>query len=256
MSDGIIALIGPRPREALLDELVRGVGLPYKLLVTVAAMVAGAALYGAALGLWRGGAQVVYAAIKLPLVLLVTAALTMVFNWMAAVLFGLRLRFVQVAVLSFLALGVAAVVLASLAPVAWLFSVSAPEPSPEARTTHNLLYLLHVVLVAAAGLTGMAVLWRTLENLATEGRTEGRSRARRIFAAWILSFALVGGEVAWALRPFVGSIYYPPAFLRPDALDGNVYEFVARDVVPHLLFGREPTPNSDRGGDRDGRRDP
>ncbi len=238
MADAITALIGPRPRAALLDELTRDVDLPRKLGLAVAVIVAGAALYGAALGLWRGGAQVGYAAIKLPLVLIVTAALTMVFNWMTAVLFGLRVRFAQVAVLSFLALGVASAVLASLAPVAWLFSVSATPPSLEARATHNLLYLLHTVLVAGAGLAGMAVLWCTLVRLAGD-----RRRARRIFGAWVLSFALVGGEVAWALRPFVGSIYYPPAFLRPDALDGNVYEFVARDVVPYLLFGE-----TDHGG--------
>ena len=108
MPDAITALIGPRPRAALLDELARDVDLGAKLVVTGSAMVAGAALYGAALGLWRGGAQVAYAAIKLPLVLIVTAALTMVFNWMAAVLLGLQVRFAQVAVLSYLALGVAA----------------------------------------------------------------------------------------------------------------------------------------------------
>ncbi len=250
MPDAITVLIGPRPREALLDELTRDVDLGAKLALTVSAMVAGAALYGAALGLWRGGAQVAYAAIKLPLVLIVTAALTMVFNWMAAVLLGLRVRFAQVAVLSFLALGVAAVVLASLAPVALLFSVTAPPPSPEARATHNLLYLLHTVLVGAAGLAGMTVLWRTLEQLAGD-----RRRARRIFAAWVLSFALVGGEAAWALRPFVGSIYYPQAFLRPDALDGNVYEFVAYDVLPYLLLGQETAPTRAHGGDRDERED-
>ncbi len=238
MPDAITALIGPRPRQALLDELARGVDLRAKLAATVAAMVAGAALYGAALGLWRGGAQVAYAAIKLPLVLIVTAALTMLFNWMSAVLLGLQVRFAQVAVLSFLALGVAAVLLASLAPVAWLFAVSVPAPSLEARATHNLLYLLHTVMVGGAGLAGMAVLWRTLERLADD-----RRRTRRIFAAWVLSFALVGGEVAWALRPFVGSIYYPPAFLRPDALDGNVYEFVARDILPYLLLGSESPPD-------------
>ena len=291
MPDAITALIGPRPRAALLDELARDVDLGAKLVVTVSAMVAGAALYGAALGLWRGGAQIAYAAIKLPLVLIATATLTMVFNWMAAVLLGLRVRFAQVAVLSFLALGVAAVLLASLAPVALLFAVSAPVPSLEARTTHNLLYLLHTAMVGGAGFAGMAVLWGTLRRLAgrpkspdggrdSSGRpesTEGlgqdsgpeardrgalagdRHRAKRIFAAWVLSFALVGGEVAWALRPFVGSIYHPSAFLRPDALDGNVYEFVAYDVMPYLLLGKgylllgkEPVPARNSGGDLNG----
>ncbi len=246
MPDAVTTLIGPRPRAALLDELARGVDLRGKLALTVTAMVAGAGLYGAALGLWRGGVQVAYAAVKLPLVLIVTSTLTMVFNWMTAVLFGLRLRFAQVAALSFLALAAAAVLLASLAPVAWLFSVSVPAPSLEARATHNLLYLLHTVLVGASGLAGVAVLWRTLERVAGDQR-----RAKKIFAAWVLSFALVGGQVAWALRPFVGSIYHRQAFLRPDALDGNVYEFVVRDILPYLLFSREDisqAPPSPDGG--------
>ncbi len=253
MADALTTLISPRPRAALLDELIREVDLARKLAATVAVMIAGAALYGAVLGLWRGGAQVLYAAIKLPLVLIVTAALTMVFNWMSAVLLGLGVRFAQVAVLSFLALGVAALVLASLAPVAWLFAVSAPVPSLEARGTHNLLYLLHTGMVAGAGFAGMAVLWRTLERLAGERRAGGRRRAKRIFAVWVLSFALVGGEVAWALRPFVGSIYLPPAFLRSDALDGNVYEFIAGDILPYLLFGKQTLPTAPaEKGTRDG----
>ena len=224
------ACIGPRQREALLDELVRGVDLGPKLMALTVSMAAGAAFYGAVLGLWRGGEQVAYAVIKLPLVLIFTATLTLVFNWMSAVLLGLPIRFAQVAVLTYLALAIAAVLLASLVPIVWLFTVSAPVPSLEARTTHNLLYLWHTTVVAAAGLAGTVALWRALRSLARDPR-----QARRIFCAWLLAFALVGGEVAWALRPFVGSIYYPAAFLRDDALEGNVYEFIWRDILPHLF---------------------
>jgi hypothetical protein len=44
--------------------------------------------------------------------------------------------------------------------------------------------------------------------------------------------------VAWALRPFVGSVYYPIVFLRHDALQGNVYEFIITGIFPFLLLGR------------------
>lgn len=233
----ITAFIGPRRRQALLDELVRGVELGPKLATLALAMIAGAALYGAVLGLWRGGEQVAYAAIKLPLVLILTACLTMLFNWISAVMLGLRIRLAQVAVLTFLALAIAALLLASLVPVVWLFTVSAPPPSLEARTTHNLLYLCHTSFVATAGLAGTAALWRALVGLAG-----GRRRARKVFVAWVLAFALVGGEVAWALRPFVGSIYYPPAFVRRDALEGNVYEFIWHDIVPYLFADRNGGP--------------
>ncbi len=64
---------------------------------------------------------------------------------------------------------------------------------------------------------------------------EPRRTLRAVYAVWVAAFALVGGEVAWALRPFVGSIYMPVHFLRADALAGNVYEFIFTDIVPHLL---------------------
>ncbi len=58
---------------------------------------------------------------------------------------------------------------------------------------------------------------------------------RDSYAAWLVAFALVGGEVAWGLRPFVGSIYQPVTFLRRDALDGNVYEHIILEIAPYLL---------------------
>ena len=43
---------------------------------------------------------------------------------------------------------------------------------------------------------------------------------RAVYLAWVLIYAAVGGEVAWGLRPFVGSVYQPVVFLRSDALAG------------------------------------
>lgn len=148
---------------------------------------------------------------------------------MAAAL-GLPLRFGQVAVLTFLAMASGSLLLLSLAPVAWIFTVCAPAPSPEARVAHNLLYLLHSTAVGGCGIAGTVALWKAMREL------EGSIRAiRTAYAIWVAAFAWVGGEVAWALRPFVGSVYMPVIFLRPDALDGNVYEFIFNDILPHLM---------------------
>lgn len=198
----------------------------------VARTVAGAALYGAVLGAWRGGAQTAYAALKLPLVLLATTALTIAFQWVAARMLGSGLRFWEVALFTARAQATAAVLLAALVPVVALFTLAAPPPSPAARTAHNLLYLLHTGVVGGCGLAGTVTLWRQLGR-----RLPPAALVRRLYAAWILVFALVGGEVAWALRPFVGSVYLPVTFLRRQALDGNVYEFIVTDVVPHLTSG-------------------
>jgi hypothetical protein len=217
-------------RDLLLEDLAFERGLGRRLAQLTLAMAAGAALYGGVLGSWQGGTQALYAAVKLPLVLVATSALTLVFNSLVARLLGLPLRFGQTAVLTFFALAAASLPLASLAPVAWFFTVSFPPPGTEARLAHNLLYLLHTAFVGGCGLAGTAALWRVLARLCP-----GAPRLKAVFAVWLLTFALVGGEVAWALRPFVGSVYEPAAFLRADALDGNVYEFMATDIAPYLM---------------------
>lgn len=208
-----------------LERLRAARSLPRALAVAAG----GAALYGAALGLWHGPRMAAFAALKLPLVLLLTGAATLAFNALAAAVLGERLRPVEVARLTASALAVTGVLLAALAPAAALFSLAVRAPRTAARLDHNLLYLLHLGLVGAAGLAGTAALWR---SLARACRT--RRSARGVFCVWVGSLALVGGEVAWALRPFLGSVYAEVAFLRPDALDGNVYEFVITDIVPYL----------------------
>jgi hypothetical protein len=223
-------LLTPGGNAALLDELMQDLRVGRTVWSLLAVMTVGAAFYGAVLGSWCGGLQILYSAVKLPLVLVVTSLLTLVFNWMTGFLLGLRIGIMKAAATNFLVLATAALVLASLTPVAGLVVFSAPQPAVTERTTHNLLYLFHTGLVGVSGLVGTVVLWRALVRLS--GRT---ALAARVFIIWLMTFAVVGGEVAWALRPFVGSIYHPVAFLRADMLDGNVYEFILRDIIPHLL---------------------
>ncbi len=84
--------------------------------------------------------------------------------------------------------------------------------------------------MGGCGLAGTVALWKAMRRFEAPIRT-----LRTVYAVWILAFALVGGEVAWVLRPFIGSVYMPVVFLRTDALDGNVYEFIFTDILPHLL---------------------
>ncbi len=215
--------------EPLLDEILAGRGLKVIAGRLALGMTLGAALYGAVFGSWHGPRLAFYVAVKFPLVLFLTTALTLLFSWIAARFLGLPLRLAQAAVLTLLALTVASLVLAALAPVAGLFVWCSPRPTPDARTAHNVLYLMHTFLVGTAGFAGTRALRRALSRLDVPKGT-----VRAAYAIWIFAFALVGGEVAWALRPFVGSVYAPVSFLRERPLDGNVYEFIVTDVLPHL----------------------
>jgi hypothetical protein len=233
---------GPRSLRRWLDALLSDVlaerGLARHWWRLCLLMTLGSALYGAVLGQWHGPRLAAYVALKLPLVVLITSAFTLLLSFILGHLLGLPLRFGQVAVLVFLGLASASLLLAALAPVAWLFTVSAPPPSAAARTAHNLLYLMHTAFVGGCGLAGSLALRKALRATARPPAV-----VRRVYWSWLLAYAFVGGEVAWALRPFVGSVYQPVVFLRENALRGNVYEFVFTDIVPHLL-------SAERGGSR------
>jgi len=203
---------------------------PHGIARSILVILGCGAAYGAALGAWTGWRLAVYAAVKLPIVLLATAAVTLVFNTAAATVLGSRARLHDVTAVTLGGMAMAALLLASVVPVILLFDVSLPAAGDESRTTHNMLYLLHTVAVGTAGLAGVGVMWRALRTLSGSRRT-----AVRVLLVWVLSLAAVGGEVAWALRPFVGSVYLQVVFIRPDALDGNVYEFIWTDIRPHLL---------------------
>ena len=221
-----------REHASLIDDLVadRAVGARWRELALL--MVVASALYGSVLGWWHGPTLTAYVAVKLPLVLIVTSSFTMLFAWIAARAMGLSLRFAQVGALTFLGLATASVLLASVTPVAWLFTATAlPPPSPAARTAHNALYLTHTLLIGISGLAGTRHLWRALR--ATRAPLPA---VLTTYVTWLLAYALVGGEVAWMLRPFVGSVSpdFPVVFLREDALQGNVYEFMLSDIFPYL----------------------
>ena len=224
------SVVVPRERRQLLDELQLDRAVSSHILGLTLTILVFGATYGAVLGSWHGVRLAAYVAIKVPLMLLVTAAITALFNWVAAALFGVPMRLRQVFALSILPLAVTAVVAASLAPVAWLFTNSLPPPGQSQRTLHNLLYVTHVALIACSGLAGTIALRRALIDVC-RGDV---ARAMRIRVSWTIVYALVGGEVAWALRPFVGSVYLPVVFLREDALQGNVYEFILTDILPHF----------------------
>ncbi|HEV7240411.1 MAG TPA: hypothetical protein VGQ36_14315 [Thermoanaerobaculia bacterium] len=219
-----------RGRRALLDDLRLDRDITKHVATLILSTIAFGAIYGAVLGSWHGARLAAYVAIKVPLLMLSTAVITALFNWIVAALLGLRMRIAQTFALTLVPLVIASIVAASLAPVAWFFTQALPGPSPAQRTLHNVLYLVHVALIAMGGIAGT----RTLRSVLVGVCDGDEKRARAVRFAWVVVYAFVGGEMAWVLRPFVGSVFLPVVFLRDDALKGNVYEFILTDILPHL----------------------
>ncbi|MEI8258164.1 MAG: hypothetical protein WCJ30_21005 [Deltaproteobacteria bacterium] len=153
-------------------------------LVLTVVLAAGA--FGAVVGAYRGGVQVAYCAVKVPLVLLVTLVVcTPAFVGIARAC-GSRLTGRDVVALTLGASARFALVLAGMAPVVWL--------SNGWLGYHDAT--LGIVAVAAiAGFAGAALLFR--------GLRAGGGQGTRAGLAFIAVFAAVGGQASWMLRPYL-----------------------------------------------------
>ncbi len=192
-------------------------------------------LYGTILAGWRSPRLSLYVAIKLPLLFLGTAMIVAVFNWMTASLSGSGLSFRATVAVVFASMTIGCWILLGLAPVALFFllsGVSYTGTHDELRYAHNLILMTHIVILAVAGVAGNVSLLKGLRRV-----VPARCPVEPLFLSWLVSFAFVGCQLSWILRPFVGSPFYPVAFMRPDCLDRNFYQFVFTDVLPFLFTG-------------------
>ena len=233
MDHPILVLL--KARSVFWERIAGNRNLTGTVLALLGFIVLSSAAYGAVLAGWRSPMLSLYVAVKFPLLLVGTTSLVMLLNWMLATSAGSGLGFRQVVAITYAAMGVTCWVLLGLLPVAafFAFAVAPSAASPaQLRLTHNCLLLTHIAFIAVAGGAGNAALRQELAKAVRPG-----CPVRFVYWNWILSFALVGCQLSWMLRPFVGSPFYPVAFLRPDALQRNFFEFVLTEVLPYVLRG-------------------
>lgn len=187
------------------------------------AIVAGCGAYGATIGLWRDGFQALYTAIKFPLLILITCGGNALLNGMLAQVFGIELGFKQTTLAILMSFTISSLILAAFVPLSlFLFWNTPPLKGTERMEGHSLTLLAHVALIAYAGTMGNQRLFRLLNRI-----TKNRSQAWLTLFAWLGGNLLLGSQISWILRPFIGSPNLPVQFLRPDPLRGNFFESVA-----------------------------
>ena len=123
------------------------------LVSCIGVIVVGCGLYGATVGLWRSPLQAVYVAVKMPLVILLTAAGNAALNGMLAQLLGTGLSFRQTSLAIVMSFAVAAIILASLSPLVLFLLVNTPPFSSGGRGGDVMLVSL-VAAIAFAGVVG------------------------------------------------------------------------------------------------------
>ena len=198
--------------------------------VCIAVIVLGGGLYGATLGLWRDGLQAAFTAIKFPLLVFLTCGANAALNGCLGQLLGGGMGFRQTTLAILMSFAVTALVLAAAAPIMlFLLWNTPPLAAGNALGGHSITLLAHVALIAFAGVVGVRRLFQLV--VLTSGSA---SVARRVLLGWLAGNLLLGTQLAWVLRPFIGSPGLSVEFLRPDPLRGNFFEAVWRAL--HHLF--------------------
>lgn len=178
-------------------------------------MVACGLAYGAIMGSYAESLegirpwQILFSALKVPLLLLATFSLSLPSFYVANSMLGLRPDFGQ-AIRALLACQAAlTIVLAGLGPLT-LFCYICGASYTQALAFNSLMFGL-------SSLSVQILLRRLYKPLvARNGRHVWMVRA------WLVIYTFVGIQMGWVLRPFIGSPGLPTRFLREEAW-GNAY---------------------------------
>ena len=195
----------------------------------VGLVVAGSALYGATIGVWQSPVQALFVAVKFPMLIFATVLGNAVVNGMLAQVLGAPLTFRESFGAILMSFVIATLTLAAFAPVAFLLAWSAPATD----YGYSVVLLTHVAAIAYAGVAANARLWRWLSR-----RCGNRRRAGWVLTAWLAGNLLVGTQVSWVIRPWIGNPRLEITFLREHPLQGNFFEAMFGQIM-HL----KPQPN-------------
>jgi hypothetical protein len=199
------------------------------ILFCAATIAVGSGLYGATIGLWRAEVMALYVAIKFPMLIFLTTLCNAAINWMLATVMGAGFNFRQTLLAQLMSYTIASLILASLAPITLFILFNTPPLSAGSTFGHGFFLLINVGVLALAGILSNIRLYRFLEE-----HTHNRIMARRVLTAWLAGNLLVGAQLSWNLRPFIGAPELEIQFLRPDPFEGNFYESVYR-AAQHMI---------------------
>jgi hypothetical protein len=233
-------------RRGTIEIPVGGISVVLILL----AMVSGACMGSFALLRNDGPSywQLLASTVKVPLLFGLTLAVTFPSLYVFNALVGSRLPIGATLRLLVASLAVMVTVLASLGPIVAFFSVS--------TTTYSFMILINVLVFAVSGLLGLIFLLQTLHRLSliprepvtpeslelvgdekddgaevpppsaldpVEDQVLGK-HVKAVFRCWVILFGLVGAQMSWVLRPFIGRPDLPFTFFR--ARQSNFFEAV------------------------------
>lgn len=196
-------------------------------------------IYGLAMGSYAGISgerllgdqlwQMFYSAIKMPMLVLITALISIPSFFIFNTIVGLRSDIHLAIGAVWDSLSSFAAILLAMTPLLLFCYVSVPA----SELSYRIAILLNTSFFAVSAMGSQVVLYRSYRRLISKNK-----KHRTILFAWLAVFAFVGIQLGWTLRPFIGNPRQPVSFFREQVL-GNAYlevfEIIRSVVVDFLI---------------------
>ena len=202
------------------------------------------AVYGVSMALYavlcRGEPapmQLLSSAVKVPALFFLTLAVCLPSLSVFSALLGARLGLADLLRVVVAAIAVGLAVLASFAPITAFFTLT--------TDSYPFMKLLSVFFLAVSGAVGLTFLLNLLRRIEdapaalreAEGGAGAQARkeapvGRGLLRVWVLVYGLVGMQMGWLLRPFIGNPDLPFAWYRERG--GNVFLDLLHTLVEFM----------------------
>ncbi|RKY29376.1 MAG: hypothetical protein DRP79_00540 [Planctomycetota bacterium] len=195
-------------------------------------------IYGFVMGTYNHfPRQSISSMVKLPLVFMISLAVLLPTLYLIGILLNLRVYFRQMLGLFVMSVCATSLVLVCMAPITGFCLITISRGA----SRYNLLMLVNIVILGLSGLVGLAYLARGSKFLARKREKESgvRPKSRFVLFLWMLAYALVGIQLAWALRPYMGRDRLDFQIIRP-AGQRDFYSSVVLNIGE--LTGATPLP--------------
>lgn len=169
-------------------------------------------------------------AVKLPLLFLLTLAICLPLLYVLNILIGPREQFKVVLGLLISSLAVTSILLGACALILGFFMLS--------TKSYAFITLLNVGILTIAGIYGVWFLAQAMRTLAPQIETESEEyeigNVRVIINCWLITYGIVGTQMAWIMRPFIGNPGTSFSIFRVQ--ESNFYITIAH-LIQRLLMG-------------------
>jgi len=190
-------------------------------------------LYGVVMGSYNGILQSISTGIKVPTLIFLSILICFPALYVIQYMIGSTMTLFQMLNIILSGFVVFTTITLSFAPIIVFFMITSEN--------YAFLKLLHVAIFIFSGIFAIKTILSGL-TYSCEKKNVYPKLGLSIFKIWIFIFAFVSSQLAWNLRPFVGSKEMPFEVFRKH--EGNFYVAVINSMVD---LTKQKKPDSDKG---------